>query len=96
MIFTCVKIAVGVLAILTSIGVGIIIGYFSRTVIDNNQNVVDYYNTLIKDYDRNGLYDVIKIVNPNNIKENLRFILFFELNLLFKLMLYLLFNQIYD
>jgi hypothetical protein len=72
MFVTFIKAAAIVLAILVSAGVGVIIGYFTRSFDDANKSVVDYYNTLVQDYDKNGVYNVISIVNPNHIKDNLR------------------------
>jgi hypothetical protein len=74
-----IKVAAVILSVLVSFGIGIIIGYFSHSPPDKNQNLVNYYNTLIHDYDKNGLASVVKVVNPENIKQNLRYKTLFRL-----------------
>ena len=60
-------------SVLLSVGVGVIIGYFSASRISNAQkNKLNYYDTLIKEWNPSLLDEIVKETKAENIRENLR------------------------
>ena len=62
--------------VLLSVSIGVIIGYFSspkRNSLSEGQKAkLNYYDTLIRDWNSNLLDEVIKETKAELIKENLR------------------------
>ena len=68
------KIKLGLISlsiIATSILIGFIIGYFSSKD-DDYSELVNYYNSLIQDYDKNEVNSLIKLISVRDIEENYR------------------------
>lgn len=58
--------------VIVAIGLGFLIGFFSKNTKKQDQDAVDYYERLIRDLDPNGIQHVIKEVNADSIRNYLR------------------------
>ena len=63
--------------ILLSIGLGVIIGYFSAPKkTTNDEQILDYYKKLVQDNDASFLQEIIKETSANSISQYLEFVPF--------------------
>lgn len=67
-------IIIGIVSLVVSLAVGFIIGHFTVTPISNTEkDIIKYYRTITEDYNPNGLDELIKNINPENIRKNLKY-----------------------
>lgn len=74
-----ILISIGCVSI--SIGLGVIIGYFSAkseySISEEDSEKLEYFKSLIKEEDVSFLDEIVKDVNAENIKNHLKLILIF-------------------
>ena len=66
----------GGLGIVVALGIGFIIGFFSNGSKSTDNESLNYYNNLIKDFDTKGLEHIVQEIKADSIREFLRNITF--------------------
>lgn len=66
-----VAIIIACVGLIVSLGIGFIIGHFTVGKDTSNDEVVNYYRSLIEDVQPDALNDIVKLVDRQRLRKNL-------------------------